>query len=216
MVNDLTENYQGIFDFMGESLVYCYKNTIYVASEGRPEAVATLPSVYCLVVAGKHIYIGTLDRTIHVYDGSACLNTYRYKEPLKRFDVLNGEIIGCGEYTIENVSTGEVIEESGRIYAFTRGQDCIYYGGESGVIKILQNWVVSALVQGKVILAIKEWGRFLLIATQDKRLYVRDSAGEGLMCIVGGDNVIDISVNRDGICCVDNNGSLRLWKTVPK
>lgn len=218
MFKDLKENFRCIFEFVGESLVIFYKNSIIKYTDLEKDWMVPMPGVYHIQAYDDLIYIGTRDMRIHVLKESENVGGYSHKEPFKYFTVCAENIIGYNDYRIVVLGKNGVLNEGGRILAMDSNQGTLYYGGESATLKVCtigQNLdILDTLMLKKVILAIKSWRNYLLISTQDKTLSIWNLTTRKSQRIISMDNVIDISANNNHIVCVDNNGNLRIWSTL--
>ncbi|KAI5176275.1 hypothetical protein PAEPH01_2267 [Pancytospora epiphaga] len=221
MKNDLTENFRCIFDFDGESLLVFFKNNIFKYENNKLVWSFPLSSAYHMMVSDGLLYVGTRDYKVLVFREKEdleleCVKVYEYTDAVKFFTVVNGGVVAHSDYKVGILGTNAAVSESTRILALDAADGIAYYGGESLVLKISQvnkNLdVTDTVVLKKAIFAIKTWGPYLLVACQDKSLSIWNLKEQLCMKVVGNDNIVDVAANEQRICCVDNNGSLRIWE----
>lgn len=221
MKNDLTENFRCIFEFDGEDLVVFFRNSITKYADQKKVWSIPMNNVYHMVVCDGYIYVGTREYKILVFKENEkmeaeCVKLFEYKDAIKYFAVSNGNIAAFSDFKVGVVNKTPFINEGSRIMALDAEKNTVYFGGESFVLKackVSQTLdVVDTIILKKPIFAVKAWDSYLLVACQDKALSIWNLQQRKCMKIVGNDNVVDISTNEDTICCVDNNGSLRVWQ----
>lgn len=216
MKNDLTENFRCIFDFDEENLVVYTRNNIVKYENDRPAWSIPVGSSYHMMVSEGLIYVGTRDYKVLVFRGTECVKIVEHMDVVRFFVVSGGAVLGCSDFKVSVLGKGPSVTEGARMLALDASGSTIYYGGEAAMLKVGRLGptleVVDTLAMKKPVLAIKMWRSYVLVACQDKSLAVWSIQQRKCMRVVGSDNIIDIAVNDDTICCVDNNGSLRIWQ----
>ncbi|KAI4292682.1 hypothetical protein PAPHI01_1956 [Pancytospora philotis] len=224
MKNDLSDNYRCVFDFDGEDLVVCYRGLVVKYADNKKVWTLQASGVLQLQVEDGMLYLVTRDMKVLVFQelrhGEVkFLRAIDTVEPVKGMRLVGSDILVYNDHKIWTIGKGYA-NENMRIMAVDVSKDMAYYGGESGVLKVARAApaveLIDTIVIKKNIYAVKAWNKFVLVATQDKALSVWDVAERKCCRIVGNDNVIDISANKDMICCVDNNGHLRIWQRMSR
>lgn len=223
MKNDLTENFRSVFEFMGESLIVFHRNTIIKFTDNIKVWSIPLNNVYHIEISNNKIYVGTHARESKVlvfeeigFNETECVNAFDCIDAIKSFHVANGNIVGYNDFKMYILNTLQTFSETGRIVAMDVSHDMVYSGDAVLTIKAYKTGptleMVDSLVLKKPIFSIKCWNKFVVITCQDKSVAIWDIKQKTCMKIVGGDNIVDISTNKNTLCCVDNNGSLRIWQ----
>lgn len=225
MKNDLTENFRCVFDFMGESLIIFHRGAVIKYTDGSRDWSVPVANVYHLVVDRGAVYVGTRMRESKILvfaeaDGQAeppeCIKVYDCTDYIISFAVSDGNIVVYSDFKLSVLNRNTFLTEPTRIITMDVSDGLIYYGGEALALKTcciapgLEK--VDSLALRKPVFVVKRWNGTVLAACQDKSLSIWDPTMRGCMRIVGSDNIVDISVNKSMIVCVDNNGSLRIWQ----
>lgn len=220
MKNDLTENFRCIFEFDGEAIIVFQRNSMVKFLDHKKIWSVPVSNVYHIAVSDGCIYVGTREYKILVFKENGmeadCVKMYEYKDAIKYFTITDGNVVGFSDTKVGIVNKGFFMNEGSRIMAMDADKGVAYFGGESFVLKVCKIGqtleVADTLALKKPIFSVRVWGPYLLVACQDKTLSVWNLQQKACMRIVGNDSVVDIAANENTICCVDNNGSLRIWQ----
>lgn len=229
--NDLVENSKCVFGFIGESMiVYVRNNLIKFTNRQKVWSISIMHAVQMEVQDNK-IYVGTLDPKILVFkdDESGtpkCLNVYsNFKQGIKMFRVSMNNVIISNDYGIWTLNDSQMLCETTHVLGMDVYKDIIYFGNGTSVLKtckIVKNEshdkmhvnVHDNMVFKETIIFVKVWKEYVIVGCKDKTVFLCNVNENKWMKIIGSDCVVDISTNENKICCVGNNGTLKVWEVL--
>ncbi len=223
MKNDLVEFFRCVFAFMGESIIVFYRNNVIKFTNHYKIWSIPIMHVVHIEVTGDLIYIGTKEPKILVFRDSltnppACVKVYNnIKLLMKGFRLSKNNIIVYNDFEMLSLNDNQLITDGGRIVGLDIHDDTVYYGNGTYALKACnigaKNEITEKMNFKKPIVSVKGWKNYVIVGTQDRLLYICDIQHNKWMRIMSTDCVIDMSVNENTLCCVGNNGTLKVWQT---
>lgn len=227
MRKDLSDFIELHFDFNDEDLivhrndsVLCFRNMNLLWS-------IKLKGVICINCDSGIVYAGTID-SVHCISyldtpSAPLVTVISVRLPYYGFIVKSKEILFYTDNSLALHGMNFIKSENFQILGVDMKAHRVYYGGSNNTLKIAKinkstnsMEMVETLIFKKPILNIRLFRSVLLVSIDERIVNVLDTRNKLSMRINLPSNVIDISVNDDMICFVDNNGGLRVWKCIER
>lgn len=226
--SDLVEHFRCIFDFDGELLITFWNGKLRCFSGSTCKWELALTGVNNIAINSGMIYLSTVDGSLLIIKDGICLKRIDYNRLIKHFIIIGNNLIGFTDCKViliklpnEDNQVKRVqhsvleLSEQSRIMSICGSGTDVYYGGELSGLRVcrMENGLTvrETIPLRQAVLAIGLWdGR--LVSSSEKAINIWDLKSKKCMRIKTHDDVVDIAANSDTLCCVDNSGTLRVWK----